>query len=88
MEVVARFGRMCGSVWSDLSKNAIFRNPSKKMRLDESFRIIPVSCHLEVVVKSYGQITKITSPHLIYPPRSYLNIPDPPPIKIGILIGN
>ena len=40
---------------------AIFRNPFKKMRLDESFRMAPVSCHLEVVVKSYGQITKITS---------------------------
>ena len=35
------------------------RNPSKKMRLDESFRSVPVSCHLEVVVKSYGQITEI-----------------------------
>ena len=35
------------------------RNPSKKMRLDESFRTVPVSCHLEVVVKSYGQITEI-----------------------------
>ena len=35
------------------------RNPSKKMRLDESFRTVPVSFHLEVVVKSYGQITEI-----------------------------
>ena len=43
--------------WPDLPKNAIFRNPSKKMRLDESFRMVPVSCHLEVVVKSYGQNT-------------------------------
>ena len=59
MEVVARFGRMCGSVWPDLSKNVIFQNPSKKMRLDESFRMVPVSCNSEVVVKSYGQITKI-----------------------------
>ena len=57
MEAVARFGRICGSVWPDLSKNAIFQNPSKKMRLDESFRMVPVSCHLEVVVKSYGQNT-------------------------------
>ena len=57
MEVVGRFGRICGSVWPDLSKNAIFRNPSKKMRLDESFRMVPVSCHLEVVVQSYGQNT-------------------------------
>ena len=39
------------------------RNPSKKMRLDESFRMVPVSCHLEVVVKSYGQITEIISWH-------------------------
>ena len=35
------------------------RNPSKKMRLDESFRSVPVSCHLEVVVESYGQITEM-----------------------------
>ena len=47
-----------GSVWPDPSKNNIFRNPSKKMRLDESFRMAPVSCHLEVVVKSYVQITE------------------------------
>ena len=53
--------------WPDPSKNAIFRTPSKKMRLDESFRMAPVSCHLEVVVKSYGQITKITSPHISPP---------------------
>ena len=39
------------------------RNPSKKMRLDESFRSVPVSCHLEVVVKSYGQITEVISWH-------------------------
>ena len=49
------------SVWSDVSKNVILRNPSKKMGLDESFQMVPVSCHLEVVVKSYDQITKITS---------------------------
>ena len=70
MEAVARFGRICGSVWPDLSKNAIFQNPSKKMRLDESFRMVPVSCHLEVVVKSYGQITKITSRHISPPALS------------------
>ena len=35
------------------------RNPSKRMRLDESFRMVPVSCHWEVVVKSYGQITEM-----------------------------
>ena len=59
------------------------------MRLVESFRMVPVSCHLEVVVKSDGQIIEITSRHYISP-LSYLNIPDPPspPIKIGILIGN
>ena len=56
MEVVGRFGQIC-------EKNAIFRNPSKKMRLDEGFRMVPVSCHLEVVVKSYGQITEIISWH-------------------------
>ena len=44
--------------WPDLSKNAIFRNPSKKMRLDESFHLPPVACHNSIVVKSYGQITK------------------------------
>ena len=27
------------------------------MHLDESFRMVRVPCHLEVVVKSYGQIT-------------------------------
>ena len=43
--------------WPDLSKIVIFPNPSKKMRLDESFRMAQVSCHLEVVVKSYGQNT-------------------------------
>ena len=45
---------------SDLWKVlGLARNPSKKMRLDESFRMVPVSCHLEVVVKNYGQITEI-----------------------------
>ena len=33
--------------------------PSKKMRFDENFRLVPVSCHLEVVVKRYGQIIEI-----------------------------
>ena len=49
-----------------VAKNAIIgkcsdwhETPSKKMRLDESFRTVPVSCHKEVVVKSYGQITEI-----------------------------
>ena len=74
-----------GGVGSDGSKWSKFQNPSKKMRLDESFRMVPVSCHLEVVVKSYDQITKITSRQIS--PLSYLNISDPP-IKIGILIGN
>ena len=53
------------------------RNPSKKMRLDESFRMVRVPCHLEVVVKSYGQITNITS-RQISPPLFYLNSSDPP----------
>ena len=46
-----------GGVGSDGSKWSKFQNPSKKMRLDESFRMVPVSCHLEVVVQSYGQNT-------------------------------
>ena len=41
------------------------RDPSKKMRLDESFPMVQVSCHLEVVVRRYGQITEIISwPHV------------------------
>ena len=73
MVVVGRFG----SVWPDLSKNAIFQNPSKKMRLDESFHLLPVACHNSIVVKSYGQITKITLRQGKYPPVSYLNISTP-----------
>ena len=59
-------------------KIAIFRNPSKKMRLDESFHLPPVACHNSIVVKSYGQITKITSPH-ISPPCLILISRTPPP---------
>ena len=58
---VRTYVRTCGgggSVWPDLSKNVICRNPSKKMRLDESFRMVPVSCHLEVVVKNYDKLLK------------------------------
>ena len=40
-----------------LVKMVKFAKPFKKMRLDESFRMVPVSCHLEVVVKSYDQNT-------------------------------
>ena len=56
MEVVARFGQICqeNDFWKVLG---LARNPSKKMRLDESFRMVRGSCHLEVVVKSYGQNT-------------------------------
>ena len=46
-------GQKC-DVWKVLG---LARNPSKKMRLDESFRMVRVPCHLEVVGKSYGQIT-------------------------------
>mgnify|MGYP003321509354 CR=1 FL=1 len=35
------------------------RNPSKKMRLDESFRMVQSACHLVAYIKSYGQKTKI-----------------------------
>ena len=59
VEVVGRFGwiREKKTFFAGSVKNAIFRNPSKKMRLDKSFRMVPVSCHLEVEVKSYGQNT-------------------------------
>ena len=52
---LARFVQKC-DFWKVLG---LARNPSKKMRLDESFRMVPVSCHLVVVVKSYGQITEM-----------------------------
>ena len=35
------------------------RNPVKKLRLDESFRIVQSACHLVAYIKSYGQITEI-----------------------------
>ena len=54
---LVRFVQKC-DFWKVLG---LARNPFKKMRLDESFRMVRVPCHLEVVVKSYGQITKITS---------------------------
>ena len=54
VEVVGRFGRICQK-YDFWKVRRLARNPSKKMRLDESFRTVPVSCHLEVVVKSYGQ---------------------------------
>ena len=50
-----------GRIGPNVSTNAIFRNPSEKVRLDESFRMVPVSCHLEVVVKSYGQNVVVMS---------------------------
>ena len=31
------------------------RNPSKKMRLDESFRMVQSACHFVAYIKSYGQ---------------------------------
>ena len=33
------------------------RNPFKKMRLDESFRMVQSACHLVAYIKSYGQNT-------------------------------
>ena len=53
-----------GPVWQLLAKNAIFGKcldllvtPFKKMRLDESFRMVQSACHLVAYIKSYGQIT-------------------------------
>ena len=37
------------------------RNPSKKMRLDESFRMVQSACHFVAYIKSYGQKTKVIS---------------------------
>ena len=37
------------------------RNPSKKMRLDESFRMVQSACHFVTYIKSYGQKTKVIS---------------------------
>ena len=55
---------MGGSVWPFLAKNAIFGKcsdwldtPSKKMRLDESFRMVQSACHLVAYIKSDGQNT-------------------------------
>ena len=36
------------------------RNPFKKMRLDESFRMVRVPCRNSASIKSYGQITVTT----------------------------
>ena len=35
------------------------RNPSKKMRLDESFRMVQSACQSVAYIKSYGQKTKV-----------------------------
>ena len=67
MEAVAQFGRISGSVWPDLSKNVNFQNPSKKMRLDESFRMVQLACHFVTYIKSYGQKTKVISRLRIWP---------------------
>ena len=43
------------------------RNPSKKMRLDESFRMVQSACHLVAYIKSYGQKTKVIArEHVAY----------------------
>ena len=60
VELVRRFGRICQK-YEFQKVLRFFRNPCEKMRLDETFRTVPVSCQLEVVVKSYGQITEIIS---------------------------
>ena len=47
------------------AKNEIFavlglaRNPSKRLRLDESFRMVTSACQCITTIKSYGQITEI-----------------------------
>ena len=43
------------------------RNPSKKMRLDESFRMVQSACHFVAYIKSYGQKTKVISRVRIWP---------------------
>ena len=43
------------------------RNPSKKMRLDESFRMVQSACHFVTYIKSYGQKTKVISRVRIWP---------------------
>ena len=57
MRATGRQAGGSGGVGSDGSKWSKFQNRSKKMGLDERFRMVRVSCHLEVVVKSYGQNT-------------------------------
>ena len=44
-------GQKCG-FWKVLG---LARNPSKKMRLDESFRMVQFSCQSEVTIESHGQ---------------------------------
>ena len=66
-----------GSVWPFLSKNAIFRNPSKKMRLDESFRMVQVPRRNSASIKSYGQITVIIKTKKIGPVKNVKNKSDP-----------
>ena len=56
-------GQKC-NFWKVLG---LARNPSKKMRLDESFRMVQSACHLVAYIKSYGQKTKfITRQHFAY----------------------
>ena len=52
---LAVFRQKC-NVWKVLG---LARNPSKKMRLDESFRMVQSACHLVAYIKSYGQKAKV-----------------------------
>ena len=76
---LAVLGQKC-DFWKVLR---LARNPSKKMRLDESFRMVQSACQSVAYIKSYGQKTKVIKILL-----SYLNSPDPPPppLKTPILI--
>ena len=52
---LAVLGQKC-DFWKVLG---LARNPSKKMRLDESFRMVQSACHFVAYIKSYGQKTKV-----------------------------
>ena len=47
-------GKKC-DFWKVLG---LARNPSKKMRLDESCRMVQSACHFVAYIKSYGQKLK------------------------------
>ena len=54
---LAVLGQKC-DFWKVLG---LARNPSKKMRLDESFRMVQSACHLVAYIKSYDQKTKVVA---------------------------